>query len=385
MRILFVADGRSPTALSWIEHFVREGHDVHLASTYPAWPELALASLRVVPVAFSRAAGSAATGQTGSGLKSLVPVALRARLRNLLGPFTLKKAATQLSAVIDEVQPDLLHALRIPYEGMLVAAADPPVPLVVSVWGNDFTLHARSNPLMAGLTRQAMSRADALMADCRRDIRLAQRYGFPAERPHAVLPGAGGLHLDLFYPPENPVKSRVAVNPRGMRGYIRNDTFFKAAARVLAELPEARFLCPAMAGDPEAERWVSRLGIGAAVKLLPRQSREEIAALFRRSAVVVSPSEHDGTPNSLLEGMACGCFPVAGDIESIREWIADGHNGLLADPADPADLAAAILRGFRDSGLRARAQAINTRLVAEQAEYGAVMAQAEGFYRKVVG
>lgn len=384
MRILFVADGRSPTALNWIEHFVRAGHEVHLASTYPAQPELAFASLRIVPVAFSQAAGSAATGQAGGGLKSLVPVAARARLRNLLGPITLKQAAIQLRAVIDAVQPDLVHALRIPYEGMLAAAADPPIPLVVSVWGNDFTLHARSNPLMANLTRRMVRRADALLADCQRDIRLAQQYGFQAQRPHAVLPGAGGLHLDLFYPPEQPVGAPVAINPRGMRGYVRNDTFFKAAALVLVEQPEARFLCPAMAGDPEAERWVSRLGIAAAVELLPRQTREQIAALFRRSAVVVSPSEHDGTPNSLLEAIACGCFPVAGDIESIQEWVTDGDNGLLVDPANPADLAAAILKGFADSDLRAKAQVKNAGLVAERAEYAAVMAKAEEFYSEVV-
>ena len=34
---------------------------------------------------------------------------------------------------------------------------------------------------------------------------------------------------------------------------------------------------------------------------------------------------HDGTPNTLLEGMACGCLPVAGDLDSIREWLKPGQ------------------------------------------------------------
>jgi glycosyltransferase involved in cell wall biosynthesis len=105
-----------------------------------------------------------------------------------------------------------------------------------------------------------------------------------------------------------------------------------------------------------------------------------MAELFRRCQVAVSPSTHDGTPNTLLEAMACGCTPVAGDIESLREWINPGENGLLVDPRDPRLLAEAILRALRDPGLRLRAWEINTRLVAERAEYGRVMSEAERFY-----
>lgn len=44
-----------------------------------------------------------------------------------------------------------------------------------------------------------------------------------------------------------------------------------------------------------------------------------MAYLFRLADVTVSLSEDDGTPNTLLEAVACGCFPIAGDIESVRE------------------------------------------------------------------
>ena len=38
MKLLFVADGRSPTAAGWIGYFIEAGHSVHLVSTYPAQP-----------------------------------------------------------------------------------------------------------------------------------------------------------------------------------------------------------------------------------------------------------------------------------------------------------------------------------------------------------
>jgi glycosyltransferase involved in cell wall biosynthesis len=121
------------------------------------------------------------------------------------------------------------------------------------------------------------------------------------------------------------------------------------------------------------------------VLLLPSLSPEHLGALFRRAQVSASPSEHDGTPNTLLEAMACGSFPVAGDLESIREWIEPGVNGLLFDPSDPRALAEAILQALRDDRLRAAAARTNQRLVAERGTYQAGMSRAERLYRRLIG
>ena len=83
--------------------------------------------------------------------------------------------------------------------------------------------------------------------------------------------------------------------------------------------------------------------------------------------------------------MACGCFPVAGDIESLQEWITPGVNGLLVDPRDPQAIAGAVLMALEDRNLRRRAAEHNTRLVSERAEYGRVMAKAERFYQDLPG
>jgi glycosyltransferase involved in cell wall biosynthesis len=386
VRILFVADGRSPTALNWIGYFAGRDCEVHLISTYPAEPELKLASLHILSVAFSQAAGRAPQNLVAkpSLIKRVTTAGMRTRFRQWLGPLTLPKAAHTLQTILTDVQPDLVHALRIPYEGMLAAESDPRMPLLISVWGNDFTLHGVTTPIMRGYTRKAVRRADAVMADCQRDIRLAREWGLPADRPTMVLPGGGGLQPELFYPPQMPNPVLAVINPRGIRAYVRNDTFFHAIPLVLAERPEVRFVCPSMAGEPQAEKWVSEMGIAANVDLLPKQTRPQMADLFRSAQVAVSPSEHDGTPNTLLEAMACGCFPVAGDIESVREWIEDGENGLLVDPADPRTLAAGILRGLEDSELREKAHEKNTRLIAEKAAYGGVMARAKAFYEEIL-
>jgi len=391
VKILFVADGRSPIALNWIAYFVDQGHEVHLVSTFPCEPALRLASLNCVPVAFSQMKGKGIGGR-GAGEKGrgvlLEALGLRARtaVRQAFGVLTVPQAARRLRPIIAAIQPDLIHAMRIPYEGMLAAEAlreFPDLPLLVSVWGNDFTLHAASNPWMGSATRWTLARANALHVDCQRDLRLAHRWGFNQEKPAIVLPGNGGVQTDLFYPPQGERSAEIVINPRGFRAYVRNDTFFKAIPLVLARRPGVKFICPAMTGEPRARRWLNELGIAEAVELLPTLPRLQMADLFRRATVAVSPSTHDGTPNTLLEEMACGCFPIVGDLESLREWITPGLNGLLVDPGDPCALADAILIALEQPELRHQAVSYNLNLIAERAEHSKVMAEAQRFYLSI--
>lgn len=395
MRLLYYADARSPIARSWVEHFIEARHEVHWVSSFPAAAPPGVASFAVVPVAFS---GSASAGP--GPRRRAVSVRLRTALRQWLGPLTVPSAARQLHALVASVRPDLVHALRIPFEGLVAAQAGVGAPLLISVWGNDFTLHAASAPLLGALTRRALRRAAALHADCRRDLGLASRFGFPGGRPSIVLPGNGGVRPAVFFPagdqPEVlservravleslPPGARLIINPRGIRAYVRNDAFFRAVPRVLQRVPMAVFLCPAMAGDAQAEAWRREIEAASAVRLLPPLEPGELAALFRRAEISVSPSTHDGTPNTLLEAMACGCFPIAGDLESVREWLVRGETGLVVDPADDEGLAWAMLRALEDEGLRAAAARRNLQVIRQRADYAACMRQAEAFYQSVL-
>lgn len=430
MKICFIADARSPITRNWIDYFIGTGHEVHVVSSYASTVNgLHAASATDLPIFFSRARKAAsADGITtnkatkgssqnestkrgpkreqgvGSSIRRLLQEARVGRLSQTgivlfdwLAPLAISRHIGRTRRLLDELQPDLVHALRIPVEGILAALAVNKTPLLLSVWGNDFTLHDSHHSPTRMLTKLALRRADALLSDCARDLRLAYARGFDKTKPAAVLPGAGGIQLNAFYPASEareaeavraelniPAGATVVINPRGLRGYVRNDVFFQAIPIVLQQQPNTVFLCSGMQGSSLAERWVSQAGVGLAVRLLPNVPREKMAELFRSAKVMVSPSLHDGTPNTLLEGMASGCFPVAGDIESVREWITDEVNGLLCDPTSPQALAQAILCAIEDEELRRRASQINVGLIAERADYRKVMAQAEQFYQRVI-
>lgn len=398
LHILLVADGRSPTTLSWIRTLQALEFTVSLVSTYPCKEPGDLDFFSVLPVAFGQFASqtpSANPGQKQSFKTRLKKVinkrpGLFSAMRYCLGPISVNIRKRQFVKLFDLVHPDLVHALRIPYEGMLASSTPQGIPLVISTWGNDLTLHAGKTLSMTQLTRACLFRADGLMSDTRRDILLAKEWGFDKRKPSLHVPGSGGLDLDAI----NSTNAGsfdlqkiglepgqlLAINSRGYRpGSVHQDVFIKAVNLVRDKLPGLKFVCPGLAGG-EASGWVEQCGIRDQVIILPLLSQSELWALNKQCILYISPSSHDGTPNSLLEAMACGCFPIAGDIPSMREWITPGENGLLVDPQDPQALADAILLAASSPGFREQAARFNRYLVITQASRTATMPGIRKFY-----
>ena len=164
LRFCFVADGQSPHARNWIRYLAADGHEIHLISTYPcSTHDLPVASLSIVPLDFSarvRAKEKEATMGTAQGdAKSKSISRLRGSalwktlvaVRNGVTPAAVQVQKRKVRCIIEQIQPDLVHAMRVPFEGILAASAltGTKFPLVVSIWGNDFTLFAAGSAQIA--------------------------------------------------------------------------------------------------------------------------------------------------------------------------------------------------------------------------------------------
>ena len=403
MRLLFVADCRSTFAINWINAFVRRGYDVHVISSAPVYgSELGpVASFEVIPIGFSGIASAILKGRSmpelgnSSDLTMMQTWVRRFRyrwvgqlatdIRYLLSNVEVYRHVRRLRQVINRVQPDIVHAMRIPLEAIATVLAIDATPLVTSVWGNDFTLFASRYPSIRRSTVRVLRRTNALHCDCERDVRAARQLGYADDKVTAVLPTNGGVDTKIFRAAPNHAKREITViNPRGFRDYIRNDTFFSAIPMVLREHPDVVFLCSAMQDHPMAIKWVRELGIERAVKLLPFVTHPEMADQFRAADITVSLSEHDGTPNTLLEAMACGCFPIAGELETTREWICDAENGFLCDQGDPTSVAESICRSISQPELRRRATEQNLSMIAERVSVDACTKKIEELYDNVL-
>jgi glycosyltransferase involved in cell wall biosynthesis len=409
MRIAFVADINSPIARNWMSYFTDVGDEVHVISLYHlTTPPLQGTHLSVVPLFMSSAMGLSKPAQvvgrvqltrnprrsTRQILRALV-IAMRLPVlwSGYVAPLDTFRLRKPIQRLVDAIGPDIVHGLRLPMEGEALADLRG-FPVLLSIWGNDLTLFAGTYWPHRHSIGRVLRQAEGLMADCTRDIQLAGHFGYRAGKPSLVVPGAGGISSALRASPSQAEEWRqrlaiapgapVVLNPRGVRQYVRNFEYFHAIPQVLRVCPDAVFVSVGVEGDLAIARTVENLGIGQSVRLLPKVSQVDLAALFRLSSVMVSPSIHDGTPNTLLEGMANGAVPLAGDIESVREWIAPGENGLLFDARDSAQLGGAIIRALGDPAWMEAARQQNRQIVDQRADYSICMARARDFYKGIL-
>jgi glycosyltransferase involved in cell wall biosynthesis len=383
--------------------------DVTVISTFPfergSFPSEARCKTIALP--FSDYAGSnlvSSPRASDVNLRSVVRFVMTKAVRRLgvnlsavwnahVAPVGAILRSRKLVETLQTIQPDIVHALRIPVEGQLSALARPK-RLIISVWGNDFTLKATRHVLHRYLTRVALQRTTWLIPDCHRDAYLAQEFGLPVSTPVTVLPASGGIDTSVFRPDrptdeerralDIPMHAPVVFNPRGEREYVRNDVFFRSVPLVLEEFPDAIFLAGAMVHSESATRLVSKLGIDRSVRLLPYVPESQLAKYFALSDLSVSPSTHDGTPITLLEAMACGAVPVVSDLESVREWVEHQQNGLVFDVHSEHDLANKIVAALRDRDFMRRAQESNLKIIRRQATRSVVGAKAEELYESVM-
>jgi glycosyltransferase involved in cell wall biosynthesis len=88
--------------------------------------------------------------------------------------------------------------------------------------------------------------------------------------------------------------------------------------RIMAELG-GRTRLVRVGGPFTAEQTALARDLGVTVAVLPYLDRATLAAIYRRSALLLMPSEREGFGLPLLESLACGTPVVASDIAALRE------------------------------------------------------------------
>jgi len=80
---------------------------------------------------------------------------------------------------------------------------------------------------------------------------------------------------------------------------------------------------------------------------------EDVVSYLKASDVYVLASSHEGLPNSVIEGMACGLPPVMSDMPGIsRDIIASSSEGILVSERSAEGFAAAVRKVLTDDTLR---------------------------------
>jgi glycosyltransferase involved in cell wall biosynthesis len=143
------------------------------------------------------------------------------------------------------------------------------------------------------------------------------------------------------------------------------DIFLTAAARVLNQLPDAKFVVVGDGPDrAKLEALIDELGIRASVRMLGR--RDDMPAVYASLDLMVSSSRREGLPIAILEGMASRLPLIATPVGAVPTVIFDAHTGVLVPPEEPELLATKIIGLLQDDSQRERLGSAARQLVEEQ-------------------
>jgi glycosyltransferase involved in cell wall biosynthesis len=312
----------------------------------------------------------------------------------------------ELSRLVREVEPDVVHVQQLP-DGGLLPLIQQHCPLVFDVhnyigcpsgaayfrkpgdecgrahgtgcvprWLLRGCAHVRDprdlpdKYARSGRLVRAVRRADVVVAHSAYLARHLRANG--VDQPvHVPLFVAGRTPTPAPDPPRVLFAGRItAVKGVG--------TLIKAAAAVDAEF----VICGDGWWEPKARRLAEKHGVADRVMFHGWLGGDGLAAAYDSAAIVVVPS-HWPEPFGLvgLEAMAHGRPVVASATGGIPEWLADGETGLLVRPGDPRALADALQTLIRDPQARERMGASGAERVAREFSEEHYIPAIEGAYQ----
>ncbi|HJT41312.1 MAG TPA: GT4 family glycosyltransferase PelF [Sphingobium sp.] len=219
-------------------------------------------------------------------------------------------------------------------------------------------------------TRACYDACNPIVALYTANNQTQRRLGARPDRLRVIPNGIDPGHFAHVGPGGDPARPLVALIGRVVP--IKDiKTFIRAAAIVLAEMPEARFAVLGPLDEDtdyaeDCEALVKELGIDDALRF---EGRVNVADWMSRIDLLVLTSLSEAQPLVILEGGACGVPVVAPDVGSCREMIEGrddrlGPGGIITELVNPDDTASAILRLLREpSTRRAMGEALKERVI----------------------
>ena len=249
-----------------------------------------------------------------------------------------------------DVKPDLVHsfALYLSCSPIIkVMEKYPNQKWIYSSWGSDLFYFQNETKYLKDIKR-VLPRINYLFTDCKRDYRIAQEYGFNGAFL-GVFPGGGGFDFKEANAFINPVTERQIILVKGYQGRSgRAIQVIKALELISEEIKNYSIVV--FGADPDVENYITKQELKRvlSIKSLSRKDflpHNEILKLMGEALIYIGNSNSDGMPNTLLEAMIQGAFPIQCDPGgATAEVIEHGENGLLIEDCEDSNKIAKLIR-----------------------------------------
>lgn len=392
MRILIIAMPRSIHTARWISQIADQGWDIHLfPSIYDGMVHSELRNLKVHIPWYGRRNCHWSVQISGVSIfNDFIAQGLYSVLKNT--KYYSSFQISRLLNVVKKVKPDIIHSLEIQHAGYLTLEVKKRLgnsfpPWIVTNWGSDLFLFGRLQE-HKGRIREVMENADYYSCECRRDVCLAEVYGFKGKML-PVFPNTGGF--DLFdidcLRSQGPTSSRRVIMLKGYQHWAgRGLVGLRALERCADVLVGYTVVIFSVSPDVEIAARLFQDSTGVSVVLVPNStSHREILALHGTARISIGLSISDAISTSFLEALVMGSFPIQSWTACADEWIENGRTGLLVPPEDPDVVEQGIRNALADDEMVDKAADENWRTAKERLDYGHLKQKVIDLYAAVAG
>lgn len=254
----------------------------------------------------------------------------------------------------------------------LAAARLARVPLTIvtrhhtdEMWIAGTRAHVAADRLMARMADRVVGLSHAVRNH------MVSREGAAAEKIDVIYQGFDFDALGATDEDRRRVRAELGLEEAFVIGCVarffktKGHTYLLAAAHELArEIPNLKILLLG-GGDRSAIESMVR-GNGLDAHVVFGGYRRDVPACLRAMDVVVHPSLTEAFCQAVIEALAVGAPLVVTNVAAAPEVVTDGVHGLLVPPADPAAIAAAVLRVYRDPAFGRQMAETGRRSVAER-------------------
>ncbi|TXE05844.1 glycosyltransferase family 4 protein [Gelidibacter salicanalis] len=304
---------------------------------------------------------------------------------NLIKPLNERHVDKVFEAYLKEINPDVVQSFVLylsctPILSIMCKYKN--IAWIYSAWGNDLFYYKNIDSYKRDIMR-VLPEIDYMFADCQRDIGIAKELGFQGE-VLGVFPGGGGYNLSAYNPY---VKSLPERNIILVKGYEQR---FGKAIKVIEALIEIKeILTPykvvVFGADDEFFDAYKLFKDNEFIEVKGVLKHSEVLKLMGESLIYIGNSFSDGMPNTLLEAIIMGAFPIQSNPGgATAEIINHGQNGLLIEDCEDVEMIKAFLiKALSDVELRENAFITNQNELKPQLEIGLITNQVLKAYNSI--
>lgn len=292
-------------------------------------------------------------------------------LYNKLHPYLEVTANEQLEKIIEKINPDIIHSFEMQscsYPILKTMNNHPDIKWVYSCWGNDLYYYQNFKNHITKI-KALLHRVNCLHTDCLRDYEIAKTLGFKGKHL-GVIPGGTGYKLKILEKYKKPLHERKIILIKGYEHQFgRGLNVIKALKEIQSDIQNYEVVV--FGTHPVVIDYINQNKLPFKVYDRHGLKNNELLQLMGQSLIYIGNSISDGMPNTLLEAIVMGTFPIQSNPgRATEEIIEHGKNGfLINDTQNIEELTRLILQVIGNRQLLENANKINEQIAKERLGY----------------